>query len=169
MTEEQPVIKQKQDIFTVLSTLLGIGFIPFMPGTFGTLAGVIVYLSIPEAWLNYFPLLYYYISAIVALYFIGVYITGKAEKKLGHDSGSIVFDEFVGYMICVMFLPKSYLLAIYTFAIFRVFDIAKPQPIRLTQKLKGGWGVMTDDVLAAVFTNLFMQIMIRIYPRFFVY
>jgi len=163
------VNRQKQDIYTILSTVLGIGFIPVMPGTFGTLAAALVYLSIPEAWLNYFPYVWYFIVAIIALYFAGVYLTGKAERKLGHDAGSIILDEFAAYFICVLFLPKSYLMAVYTFALFRVFDIAKPQPIRLSQKLKGGWGVMTDDVLAAVLTNLFMQAMIRIYPKFFVY
>lgn len=103
----------------------------------------------------------------MALFFLGVFVSGRAERKLGHDAGCIIIDEFVGYFLCVLFLPKSLLMAIYTFVVFRVFDIAKPQPIRLSQKLKGGWGVMVDDVLAAVYTNLFMQIMIRIYPNFF--
>jgi phosphatidylglycerophosphatase A len=160
-------ITPKQNIYTWLATVLGIGFIPFMPGTFGTLAAALVYLGLPAGWLNSFPGVLYSIAAIILLFFAGVYITGKAEHKLGHDAGSIILDEFVAYFICVLLLPKSYLMAIYTFAVFRVFDIAKPQPIRLSQKLKGGWGVMTDDVIAAVLTNLFMQVMIRIYPRFF--
>lgn len=157
----------RQDIYTVLSTLLGIGFIPLMPGTFGTLAAALLYLSLPTSWLNSFPGLIYLSGAIVALFFLGVFVSGRAERKLGHDAGCIIIDEFVGYFLCVLFLPKSLLMAIYTFVVFRVFDIAKPQPIRLSQKLKGGWGVMVDDVLAAVYTNLFMQIMIRIYPNFF--
>lgn len=155
------------DLWTILATVFGIGFIPFMPGTFGTLAAAFVYLSIPQSWLNSFPHVYYFMTAIAALYFAGVYITGKAEHRLGHDAGSIILDEFVAYFICVLFLPKSILMAIYTFAVFRVFDIAKPQPIRLSQKLKGGWGVMTDDVIAAVVTNLFMQVLVRLYPTFF--
>jgi phosphatidylglycerophosphatase A len=157
----------RQDIYTVLATLLGIGFIPFMPGTFGTAAAALIYVYIPEGWLNSVPGLYYLLPAIVALYFIGVFITGRAERKLSHDAGSIVLDEFVGYFISVLFLPKSLLMAVYCFAIFRVFDIAKPWPIKHSQKLKGGWGVMTDDVVAAVFTNVFMQLLIRIYPDFF--
>lgn len=165
LSEKQTPIKQ--DIFTVLSTLLGIGFIPFMPGTFGTAAAAIAYLYIPDGWLNGFPGLFYLLPVIVALFFIGVYITGKAESKLGHDAGSIVFDEFVGYFISVLFLPKSLLMAVYCFAIFRVFDIAKPWPIKHSQALKGGWGIMTDDVIAGVFTNVFMQILLRIYPSFF--
>ena len=159
----------KLNLFTFLGTAFGIGFIPVMPGTIGTLAAAFVYLSIPETWLNNPPQLLYTIAAIIVMYFLGVYITGKAEETLGHDAGSIILDEFVAYFICVLFLPKSLAMAAYTFAIFRVFDIAKPQPIRLTQNLKKGWGVMTDDVVAAVFTNLFMQAMIRIYPKFFVY
>jgi phosphatidylglycerophosphatase A len=160
-------VKPKQDIFTILSTVLGIGFLPFMPGTFGTLAAALVYISMPADWFSNFPQAGYLMAAIVALVLLGVYLTGKAERKLGHDAGSIVLDEFVAYFICVLFLPKSILMAVYTFALFRVFDIAKPQPIRLSQKLKGGWGIMVDDVIAAIFTNAFMQIMIRIYPRFF--
>jgi phosphatidylglycerophosphatase A len=161
--------RQKQDIYTILSTVLGIGYIPFMPGTFGTLAAALVYLSIPDAWMRVFPHGILFIAAIVVMFFIGVFITQKAELKLGHDAGSIVIDEFVAYFICVLFLPKSYMMAIYTFVIFRVFDIAKPQPIKLSQKLKGGWGIMTDDLIAAIFTNLFMQAMIRIYPKFFIH
>jgi phosphatidylglycerophosphatase A len=157
----------KQDIYTILGSVLGIGFIPVMPGTFGTLAAAMLYLTIPETWLTSFPEVIYTGIAIVVMFFIGVWVSTKAEAKLGHDAGSIVIDEFVAYFICVLFLPKSYLMAVYTFAIFRVFDIAKPQPIRLTQKLKAGWGIMVDDLLAAVFTNLFMQALIRIYPRFF--
>jgi phosphatidylglycerophosphatase A len=162
-------IRQKQDIYTILGTVLGIGYIPFMPGTFGTLAAALVYLYIPENWIIILPNALFIIAAIVIMYFAGVFISQKAEQKLGHDAGSIIIDEFVAYFICILFLPKSILMAVYTFVIFRVFDIAKPQPIKLSQKLKGGWGIMTDDVIAAIFTNIFMQVMIRIYPKFFIY
>ena len=157
----------RHDIHTVLSTLFGIGFIPFMPGTFGTLTAAVVYLGLPSDWFNSFPGVFYLITGVMILFFFGVFISGKAEKKLGHDAGCIIIDEFAGYLLCVLFLPKSILMAIYTFVVFRVFDIAKPQPIKLSQKLSGGWGIMVDDVLAAVYTNLFMQLMIRLYPTFF--
>jgi phosphatidylglycerophosphatase A len=159
----------KLNIYTLLSTVFGIGFIPFMPGTFGTAAAAALYLLIREDIVEKAHVTLTILPLIVLAYFIGVFITGKAEKKLGHDAGSIVFDEFVGYFISVMFLPKSLLLAVYAFAIFRVFDIAKPYPIKLLQKLKGGWGVMTDDVLAGIYTNVFLQVLVRIYPKFFIY
>lgn len=159
--------QKKPDIYIILSTLLGIGFIPFMPGTFGTLAAALVYLSFSRDLLTAFPNVIFLIAAIIIFFLIGVFVSQKAEKKLGHDAGSIIIDEFVAYFICVLFLPKSILIAVYTFVIFRVFDIAKPQPIKLSQKLKGGWGIMVDDVIAAIITNVFMQVMIRIYPKFF--
>lgn len=165
---EKGKLPVRQDIFTVLSSVLGIGFLPKMPGTFGTLAAAAVYLCLPSSLVMNFPQALCFAAALIILYFIGVFITGKAEYKLGHDAGSIVFDEFIAYFMSVWFLPKSMLMAIYTFALFRVFDIAKPWPIKLSQKLKGGWGVMTDDVIAAVYTNLLMQILVRIYPHFFI-
>jgi phosphatidylglycerophosphatase A len=165
---ETPANNSKLDIFTILGTLLGVGFIPFMPGTFGTAAAAALYLSIPEMWFNSFPYVLYFILALAALFFTGVWITKKAEVRLGHDSGSIIWDEFVGYFVAVLFLPHSLLMCIYTFVIFRVFDIAKPFPIRKSQNFPHGWGIMTDDILAGVYTNVFMQLMLLIYPKFFI-
>ncbi len=158
----------KLNIFTFLGTLLGIGFIPFMPGTFGTLAAAALYLIIPEAWLTVSPYVIYSLVILTGLFLVGVWITKKAEITLGHDAGSIVWDEFVGYFIAVLFLPQSLLMAAYTFVIFRVFDIAKPFPIKKSQNFPHGWGIMIDDVLAGVFTNIFMQLMLLIYPKFFI-
>jgi len=155
------------DLYIFFSTLLGIGFIPFMPGTFGTLAAAGVYLAIPDQWLNQTPYILYLIGILAVFFFTGVFITQKAELKLGHDAGPIIWDEFACFFVATLFLPKSLLMAIYCFAIFRVFDIAKPWPIRRLQKLPHGWGIMTDDLVAAVFTNIFMQIMILFYPHFF--
>lgn len=163
----RPVSTSRIDIFTLLGTLLGIGFIPFMPGTFGTLAAAAVYLVIPGEWHYSFPYVLYFIAALTALFFLGVWITRKAELKLGHDAGSIIWDEFVGYFVAVLFLPHSLLMGIYAFAIFRVFDIAKPFPINKSQNFPHGWGIMIDDVLAGVYTNVFMQLMLLIYPKFF--
>jgi phosphatidylglycerophosphatase A len=152
----------------MLSTLLGIGFIPIMPGTFGTMAAAALYLLIPDSWLWVFPNVAFFILALTALFFLGVWFTKKAEPTLGHDAGSIVWDEFVGYFVGVLFLPHSLLMAIYAFVIFRVFDIAKPFPINKSQSFPHGWGIMIDDVLAGIYTNVFMQLMLLIYPKFFI-
>lgn len=166
---ETPVKESKLNIYTLLSTLLGIGFIPFMPGTFGTLAAAALYLGIPGYWLNSFPYVLFFLTALAGLFFLGVWLTTKAETKLGHDAGSIIWDEFVGYFIAVLFLPHSLLMAIYTFVIFRVFDIAKPYPIKKSQNFPHGWGIMIDDILAGIYTNIFMQLMLLIYPKFFIH
>ena len=161
------ITKSKIDIFSVISTLFGIGFIPFMPGTFGTLAAMVVYLGIPESWLNSFPNVMFFIILISILFLLGVWFTKKAENKLGHDAGSIIWDEFVGYFVAVLFLPHSLLMGVYAFAIFRVFDIAKPFPIKQSQNFPHGWGIMIDDILAGIYTNIFMQLLLIIYPKFF--
>jgi phosphatidylglycerophosphatase A len=78
-----------------------------------------------------------------------------------------VIDEVCGYFVAVMFLPKSLLIGVYAFVLFRVFDIAKPFPISRSQNLPKGWGVVVDDILAGFYANVLTQIIIKIYPKFF--
>jgi phosphatidylglycerophosphatase A len=95
---------------------------------------------------------------------IAVFFISKAEKKLGHDSNKIVLDEFMGYFIAVVFLPKTVLIAIFAFILFRFFDIFKPEPVNVLQKLPAGWGVMADDLMAGVYTNISLQMLTRFFP-----
>jgi phosphatidylglycerophosphatase A len=90
-----------------------------------------------------------------------VYISEEAEKIFWRkDASQIVFDEVVGAFISVFLLPKKIEYIILAFFIFRFFDIVKPYPIRkIDEKVKGGFGVMLDDVIAAVYTNLTLQAM----------
>lgn len=90
-----------------------------------------------------------------------MYISEEAEKLFWRkDSPQIVFDEVVGAFISVFLLPKKIEYIILAFFIFRFFDIVKPYPIRkIDEKVKGGFGVMLDDVIAAVYTNLTLQAM----------
>ncbi|NLN85323.1 MAG: phosphatidylglycerophosphatase A [Candidatus Cloacimonetes bacterium] len=149
-----------------IASLFGVGFIPFAPGTWGTLFAAGIYLLLPQSlfegkgwWFTGLGLL------VVSLF--SVWISGLAEKKLGKDAPAIVIDEFCGYFVSVMFLPKSVLMAVYAFALFRVFDIAKPFPINVSQRLKGGWGVVVDDLLAGFYANVVIQFIKLIAPRFF--
>ncbi len=76
-----------------------------------------------------------------------------------HDHGSIVWDEFVGFWITMIAVPAEPLWVIAGFALFRLFDIAKPWPIKwLDKKVHGGFGIMIDDVLAGVFAAVILQI-----------
>ncbi|MDD3562332.1 MAG: phosphatidylglycerophosphatase A [Candidatus Cloacimonetes bacterium] len=159
-------MNKKLTFITFLASLFLIGFIPFAPGTFASLASYGLYLLLP-AWLYDGPYPYLLPIAIVALALIAVLICKKAEQILGEDHGSIVIDELVGYFVATLFLPHNWLIGLYAFILFRVFDIAKPFPIYRSQKLRNGWGVVIDDVLAGVYANVVLQILILIFPKFF--
>ncbi|MDD2543771.1 MAG: phosphatidylglycerophosphatase A [Candidatus Cloacimonetes bacterium] len=158
--------KSRLNPSTILATFFGIGFIPFMPGTFGSLAAFGIYLLLPQS--LYFGSGHYILSGSVLIFaLIAVFISRKAELILGEDAGSIVIDEVAGYFMATLFLPHNWLIGLYAFILFRVFDIAKPFPIYRSQAIPKGWGVVIDDLLAGLYANLLIQILIRIYPSFF--
>jgi len=160
------VKNSKLSLYPLLASLFGIGYIPFMPGTFGSLAAFGLYLLLPAALFvggGYYLLL----AGLLLVALLGVPICRKAEYSLGEDAGSIVLDELCGYFVAVLFLPQSWMVGLYAFVLFRVFDIAKPFPIYRSQSIPKGWGVMIDDLLAGLYANILLQILIRIYPRFF--
>ena len=137
-----------------LATGFGSGLSPFAPGTFGTLA------AIPFYWLMTYLPLSVYIAVTVVAAVAGIWICQSATKAIGQDDhGSIVWDEFVGFWITMIAAPKGLFWLLAGFLIFRFFDIIKPWPIRwLDRYVKGGLGIMVDDVLAGLFGLLVMQI-----------
>jgi phosphatidylglycerophosphatase A len=136
-----------------LAAGFGAGYAPIAPGTVGTLVAIPIFLvlsSIP------FPL---YELTILTFFFFASWISGEAERCWGRkDHPRIVIDEIIGYLITMLWLPKTTLFIILGFFVFRFFDIVKPPPIRLLEKAKGGYGVVLDDVLAGVYTNIVLQI-----------
>jgi len=142
------------------SSLLGTGFFPVAPGTAGTIVAACVYWLLPESWFSSFPANLLFLSGVCSVSLVSVPIISRAEKILGHDSGIIVMDEFLGFMLAVAFLPKTFLVLILTFVLFRVFDIFKPEPVNLLQKLPQGWGVLADDLMAGIYTNLAVRIIL---------
>jgi phosphatidylglycerophosphatase A len=133
------------------------GYIPVMPGTFGTLVGVLIYVLLSK-----FGFFYYALIAVLLI--MSVPLTDYAEKHIFHekDSRRIVLDEVVGFLIAMVSFPfdgslDSIRFLVIGFLLFRLFDIWKPYPIRDSQNLHGGFAVVIDDVLAAVYTNLFLQ------------
>ncbi|MFK8030772.1 MAG: phosphatidylglycerophosphatase A [Gammaproteobacteria bacterium] len=138
------------DPVMLLAFGFGTGLAPKAPGTAGTVVGI------PFAiLLSRLPLVQEWI-AIAIMSIAGIFICGYAAKKLGvHDHGGIVWDEVVGYVITVAFVPDSWLWLVLGFAFFRLFDIVKPWPIReLDHSISGGLGIMLDDVVAAIFAAL---------------
>jgi len=101
---------------------------------------------------------------LIVISLISVIFISKAEDELGHDSGKIVLDEFLGYFFAVWYLPKNMYIIIGAFFLFRLFDIIKPEPANMLQKLHKGWGVLADDVMAGIYANICLQIIVRIFP-----
>ncbi|MDX1381461.1 MAG: phosphatidylglycerophosphatase A [Xanthomonadales bacterium] len=131
-----------------LATGFGAGLAPRAPGTFGTLAAVpfaIVLKSLPAG---------VFAMAWIALLLLGVVLCSAAGKRIGvPDHGAIVWDEMVGYWLAVALVPLHWAWLAAAFALFRVFDIAKPWPVGwLERHVPGGWGVMLDDVAAGALT-----------------
>ena len=143
----------------VLATGFGAGYVPIAPGTAGTLVAIPIFFvlsSIP------FPL---YELTILTFFFFGSWISGEAQRGWGKkDDPRIVIDEIMGYLIKMLWLLKTSLFIILGFFLFRFFDIVKPPPIRLLEKVKGGYGVVLDDVLAGVYANIVLQL-IRLMAR----
>jgi phosphatidylglycerophosphatase A len=131
----------------------GSGLARFAPGTMGTLAAVPFALLLKQ--LPGFA----YGAALAALFLAGVWFCGAASRALGrHDPGGIVWDEMVGYWLTVALLPPAWGWWLAAFVLFRVFDILKPWPIRQAERsFGGGWGIMLDDVLAALYALLALE------------
>lgn len=130
----------------LIATGFGSGLAPKAPGTFGSLAAV------PLCMLLIYAPLYVQITAAVLTFLIGIKAASETEKAMGmHDNSSIVIDEFAGMFIAVIAFPHNIMYAFGAFVLFRLFDILKPWPVSLAdKKIKGGLGVMVDDVLAGL-------------------
>ncbi|MFC6633050.1 phosphatidylglycerophosphatase A [Microbulbifer taiwanensis] len=143
-----------RDPTMLLAFGFGSGLSPRAPGTFGTLA------AIPFWWLLADLSPGWYLGLVIVSALVGCYLCGAAAEKLGvHDHGGIVWDEFVGYWLTMFMAPAGWGWALYGFVLFRIFDIAKPPPIRWAdQKVHGGVGIMLDDILAGIFAALVLQL-----------
>ena len=132
----------------------GSGYLPRAPGTMGTVAGIIVYLLIRDlSWV-------YYIGLVILLFLLGIWICGVTARALGvHDHPAIVWDEIVGYLITMILSPPGWGWMVLGFVLFRIFDIFKPWPINWLDKVvKGGAGIMVDDLIAGIFSLTLLQI-----------
>ncbi len=147
---------RKNDIVVFLATGFFTGFLPTMPGTWGTFAGIpLVIIS---------HRLTSIMQPVVAVVFVtfAAHIAGRAEILFeDRDARPIVIDEMVGFLITLLWLPLNFLTLCLGFVLFRLFDIVKPPPIGILEKrLHGGWGIVLDDVLAGVFANVTLRLLL---------
>lgn len=135
-----------QDPIYFIAFGFGSGLMPFAPGTWGTLAAIPLYLLIAGQSLGL------YLTVTVLAFVLGVWVSEKVSRDLGvHDYSGIVWDEVVGYLLTMIMAPQGIGWVVTGFILFRIFDIWKPQPIRFIDKhVRGGLGIMLDDVLAAI-------------------
>lgn len=155
-----------RDVFTnpvhFLAYGFGSGLSPWAPGTAGTLAGVPLYLLLMfgERWIGVGG----YLGITLLLFIAGIFICGYTAARLGvEDPGAVNWDEAVGYLVTMAFAPFGVPWIILGFVLFRFFDILKPWPIRwFDRNVKGGLGIMLDDVVAAVFSAIALYIIVQV-------
>lgn len=140
-----------------ISTCLGIGYIQKGAGTVAALGGCIAWYFIQSRGGN----AWFTISGIFALLLVGVWSAYRVEKEWGHDSNRIVIDELLGMCITLFLVPVTWKYIMIGFVLFRFFDIVKPLYIRKAESWPGGWGVMADDLLAGIYSNILLQLIVK--------
>lgn len=142
-----------------LVTGFGVGYLKVAPGTMGALLALIP--AVPL--LLFSPAPFLFLGILILLFFVlGAVGACKLQPIWGEDPSRVVIDEMVGMWISLMWLPVHWIWIGAAFILFRFFDIYKPLFIKRSEKIKGGVGVMADDVLAGVYTNLILQFLTRI-------
>jgi phosphatidylglycerophosphatase A len=134
----------------------GSGLCPIMPGTCGTIVAIPIYLLLAQL-----PLLYYSIILVIMI-LVGFWLCDVTARDLDiHDPPNVVWDEIVGYLLTMIAVPINWVWVIVGFILFRVFDIWKPWPISwVNENVDGGFGIVIDDLLAAIPAAIILQIII---------
>ncbi|MDD5173778.1 MAG: phosphatidylglycerophosphatase A [Candidatus Omnitrophota bacterium] len=134
-----------------------LGHSPFMPGTMGSLAGLLIYFVVKDK-------LPVYTFSVLFLFALGMLFSSEAERIYRRkDAQMIVIDEACGMMLSLFLVPYNLWIAILGFVLFRVFDILKPPPAKRIEKFSGAFGIMFDDIIAAIYTNFILQVICRIF------
>jgi len=138
----------------------GTGLAPLGPGTAGAMLAFPIYMLL-DRWLDTPWLL----GAVVAFFAIGIWACGRTGRDLGAaDHRSMNWDEVVAMMLILAIVPDKLEWWVFAFGVFRFFDVAKPPPIgHIDRTVKGGFGVMLDDIVAAFYTLLLMAIVKRVF------
>ncbi|HLN54251.1 MAG TPA: phosphatidylglycerophosphatase A [Lentimicrobium sp.] len=140
----------------IIVTFSGIGYFPVAPGTAGSIAALIPAILI----MNYAVYSSLWLLALIAVFTVlGVIGSSIMEKHWCKDPQNIVVDEAVGMWISLLFLPFNWFLVITAFILFRFFDIFKPWGISKLQDMKGGYGIMADDIVAGIAANITTQVL----------
>ena len=141
-----------QKLIKLISTCFYIGYIPVVPGTLGSLAGLLLYILIGKDAI-------FYVSISIFWVIIGFLSSGRAEDIFGgKDDRRIVIDEVCGMLLSLIFIPYKRLYYLAGFLLFRLFDVCKPYPMKKVGAMPGSAGIMLDDIVAALYTNLVLRV-----------
>jgi phosphatidylglycerophosphatase A len=137
-----------------VSTGLGTGYAPFAPGTFGSLLGLVVWALLPASTAALG-------IAILVVIAAGTWSATVAERHFrSTDPSPVVIDEVLGMLITLFLNPVGWLGAGAAFFLFRLFDVLKPYPANRLERLHGGFGIMADDFMAAVYANIVLRVVL---------
>lgn len=136
----------------LLSSGFYTGYIPFAPGTFGSFAALLIFL-IPG-----FENIYIILPITIITFFIGIKLGNYFEVIYGKDPKQFTLDEFVGTWITFLFIPQNFMQITIGFIVWRILDIVKPYPANKLESLKGGLGIMIDDVVSGLYSLVIMVI-----------
>ena len=148
-------------VYKIFATALGSGYSPFAPGTAGAIVGCAVLWLLEKFSVistTTTPILF--VGLILITTILGIIATDKLEKEWGKDPQKVVIDEVIGVWIAMMFIQFTWLNLLLAFILFRFFDIAKPLGVRKMEDLGGGLGVMADDMLAGIYANIVLQVIV---------
>ena len=144
-----------------IATACGIGLIPFAPGTFGSVPGLLIGVLARRLGGGGGEL-----AAIAALTLAGIWASGVAERHYGrNDPGMVVIDEVAGMMVTIALLPLSPIGLVVAFLVFRACDIVKPYPADRFERLPGGLGVMGDDLMAGLWAHVIVRTLAWLLPH----
>lgn len=143
-------------IIKIVSTFFYVGYLPFIPGTFASAVGVLLFYLLKGKILTH-------TLSVFILIIAGFLVSGKAEKIFGKkDARFIVIDEVSGMLLSFSFLPYDIKIVMTGFILFRILDTFKPYPADRLQGLPGSAGVMSDDLVAGLYTNIILQAVLRL-------
>jgi phosphatidylglycerophosphatase A len=147
-----PVAARADALSTAVATALWSGYFPIAPGTVGSAVGLVLFVPL----LRLSPALQ--LAAVAALFIAGVVASTRVARGVGiEDPGIVVVDEVLGMWTSLLFLPFTPATAVAAFFLFRILDVFKPYPARQLESLPGGWGIMSDDLIAGVYANLLLR------------
>ena len=145
-----------KNVIKFIASVFYVGYSPVVPGTNGALVGLIFYLFTLRSHLSFLIL-----TAAVTV--VGFLVSGRAEEIFGKkDAKQIVIDETAGMMLSFALIPYKMHYLVIGFILFRILDIIKPYPARSAENLHGSAGIMLDDIICAVYTNIALRIIIAL-------